>query len=58
MEIIDYKFGHLDKRYYSQIQGYLSLLQRMGYREVKGWLCYVTKDKVKVTQVPPRPSQG
>ena len=58
VEIIDYKFGHFDKRYYSQVQGYLSLLQRMGYREVKGWLCYVTKDKVKVTQVPPRPSQG
>ena len=58
VEIIDYKFGHFDKRYYSQIQGYLSLLQRMGYREVRGWLCYVTKDKVKITQVPPRPSQG
>ena len=54
VEIIDYKFGHFDKRYYSQIQGYQALLQRMGYRDVKGWLCYIEKDKIKVVPVPPK----
>lgn len=54
VEIIDYKFGHFDKRYYAQIQGYQALLQRMGYRDVKGWLCYIEKDKIKVVPVPPK----
>ena len=54
VEIIDYKFGHFDKRYYAQIQGYQALLQRMGYRDVKGWLCYIEKDKIKVIPVPPK----
>ena len=54
VEIIDYKFGHFDKRYYAQIQGYQALLQRMGYRDVKGWLCYIEKDKIKVVPVLPK----
>ena len=54
VEIIDYKFGHFDKRYYAQIQGYQALFQRMGYRDVKGWLCYIEKDKIKVVPVPPK----
>ena len=54
VEIIDYKFGHFDKRYYAQIQGYQALLQRMGYQDVKGWLCYIEKDKIKVLPVPPK----
>ena len=54
VEIIDYKFGHFDKRYYAQIQGYQALLQRMGYQDVKGWLCYIEKDKIKVVPVPPK----
>ena len=54
VEIIDYKFGHFDKRYYAQVQGYQALLQRMGYRDVKGWLCYIERDKIKVVPVPPK----
>ena len=51
VEIIDYKFGHYDKHYSSQVQEYIQLVQRMGYNDVRGFLCYIDQKKVKVVPV-------
>ena len=51
VEIIDYKFGHYDKLYSPQVRGYMQLLQRMGYNDVRGFLCYIDQKKVKVVPV-------
>ena len=49
VEIIDYKFGHYDKLYSPQVRGYMQLLQRMGYNDVRGFLCYIDQKKVRHT---------
>ncbi len=52
--VIDYKFGYQEKKgYEKQVQEYLSLLRRMGYRKVKGYLWYVQKGEVREV-----PAQG
>ena len=51
VEIIDYKFGHYDKHYSSQVQEYIQLVRRMGYNDVRGFLCYIDQKKVKVVPV-------
>lgn len=46
--VVDYKFGELHAdRYRRQIGEYVSLLQKMGYTEVEGWLWYVKQGKVE-----------
>lgn len=45
--VIDYKFGEIEnKAYYKQIENYLSIIRRMNCKDVKGYLCYVTLDKI------------
>ena len=45
--VIDYKFGDLEQQGYTkQIKNYVQLLQKMGYRNVSGFLWYVRLNKV------------
>jgi argonaute-like protein implicated in RNA metabolism and viral defense len=45
--VIDYKFGRReDKKHVDQVCGYCDSLSRMNYRDVSGYLWYVTLDKV------------
>lgn len=41
-EVIDYKFGLQHKRYHQQVQRYKTLLDRMGYTPVRGYLWYLS----------------
>lgn len=46
--VVDYKFGEqTDPKYHRQVRNYMQLIRRMGYTEVKGYLWYVTLDKVE-----------
>lgn len=42
--IIDYKTGHAQKEYETQLNNYISLIQEMGYDNVQGKLIYIDKD--------------
>lgn len=45
--VIDYKFGEKEnKKYIGQVKYYVDQIQRMGYRDVKGYICYITLGKV------------
>lgn len=45
--VIDYKFGEKeDKRYIRQVQSYKKLIERIGYQNVRGYICYVRLDKI------------
>jgi ATP-dependent exoDNAse (exonuclease V) beta subunit len=51
--VIDYKFGtahkenpQLGEKYKKQVSRYMELLTRMGYKNVKGYLWYLTSDEV------------
>ena len=44
--VIDYKFGEIEKdSYQKQVKNYMQLIKKMGYN-VKGYLCYITLDKI------------
>jgi hypothetical protein len=46
--VVDYKFGrHPSTTHATQLRGYMKLLGRMGYRDVEGWLWYVSLDKME-----------
>jgi RecB family exonuclease len=46
--VVDYKFGrHPSTAHATQLRGYMELLGRMGYRDVEGWLWYVSLDKIE-----------
>jgi hypothetical protein len=45
--IIDFKFGNPRPEYHEQVKKYTSLLSRMGYTEVKGYLWYVYNNKIE-----------
>ena len=46
--VIDYKFGLQEKKSHAfQVRDYMSLLQQMGYRSVRGYLWYVQKGQVQ-----------
>ena len=38
--VVDFKFGKPNKKYNRQVQGYMQLLKRMGYGNVRGYLWY------------------
>jgi hypothetical protein len=42
--VVDFKFGTPRKEYHAQVQKYMSLLTRMGYKEVIGYLWYILSD--------------
>lgn len=45
--VIDYKFGEKeDKKYIRQIKYYMNQISKMGYSNLKGYICYVTLDKI------------
>ena len=44
--VVDYKFGHEDKKYDEQVNRYMELLLQMGYTNVKGYLWYVYKNEI------------
>jgi len=44
--IIDFKFGEENERHAVQVNQYRSLLKEMGYRDIKGYLWYVDKNKI------------
>lgn len=46
--VIDYKFGtRKNKRYVRQVTEYMDLLERMGYRTVRGFLWYVERNEIE-----------
>ncbi len=48
VQVIDYKFGELaSTKYRHQVLRYMEYLYIMGYREVNGFLWYVTQNKVE-----------
>lgn len=45
--VIDYKFGEKeDRKYIKQVKNYANLIQKIGYKDVKGYICYVRLNKV------------
>ena len=44
--IVDYKFGAESEKYNKQIQRYSSMIQKMGYIKVEGYLWYVDSEKL------------
>jgi ATP-dependent exoDNAse (exonuclease V) beta subunit len=45
--VVDYKFGEIEQTAYEeQVKKYIGCLQNMGFRNVKGYLWYVGKNKV------------
>jgi ATP-dependent exoDNAse (exonuclease V) beta subunit len=47
VHIVDYKFGeHEEKKYESQISRYIQQLNSMGYSNIKGFIWYVTLNKI------------
>lgn len=45
--VIDYKFGEKeDRKYIRQVKYYADQIRKMGYTDVKGYVCYITLGKV------------
>ena len=47
--VVDFKFGKPREEYHEQVQRYMSLLMRMGYEKVSGYIWYVVRNEI----VPP-----
>lgn len=48
IDVVDFKFGKEDPvKYSKQVRDYMELLRRMGYDRVRGFLWYVTLDKIQ-----------
>lgn len=45
--IIDYKFGEENKGYKDQVNEYVDLIKKMGYKNVEGYLWYVEQSKIE-----------
>ena len=45
--IIDYKFGEENKGYKDQVNEYVDLIKKMGYKNVEGYLWYVEHGKIE-----------
>lgn len=46
VEVVDYKFGVARKSHILQVREYMTLLERMGYLVVRGYLWYVTEERI------------
>ncbi|NDV80156.1 exodeoxyribonuclease V subunit beta [Dysgonomonas sp. 511] len=45
--VIDYKFGEKENRKYNrQVKYYMDQIRKMGYTDIKGYVCYITLGKV------------
>ena len=54
--VVDFKFGKPREEYHEQVQRYMSLLIRMGYEKVSGYIWYVVRNEIVPT--PFLPSKG
>jgi ATP-dependent exoDNAse (exonuclease V) beta subunit len=50
--VIDFKFGEAHPAHHKQVQHYVSLLEKMGYADVQGYLWYVEKRQIVSTISP------
>ena len=46
--VVDYKFGAPRQKYRSQVQEYVRLYRKMGYKNVTGCLWYVPENRTEV----------
>ena len=46
--VVDFKFGHPNKKYAKQVQNYIQLLQQMGYENLSGYLWYVDESRIEL----------
>ena len=44
--VVDYKFGEYSQNHVAQVKEYISLLERMGYSVVEGFVWYVREGKI------------
>lgn len=49
--VVDYKTGDHHKKYEEQVRGYMSVLEQMGYKNVKGFLLYIGDEGCSVEEV-------
>ena len=47
--VVDFKFGKPREEYHEQVQRYMSLLIRMGYEKVSGYIWYVARNEIVPT---------
>ena len=47
MIVVDFKFGRQHEEYREQVETYKSLLRRMGYEDVRGYLWYVYHNRIE-----------
>ncbi len=47
--VVDFKFGKPREEYHEQVQRYMSLLMRMGYEKVSGYIWYVVRNEIVPT---------
>ncbi len=47
MVVVDFKFGHHRPEYQEQVKEYMTLLEKMGHRQVEGYLWYVYSNKIE-----------
>lgn len=45
--VVDFKFGHPDPEYHTQVHRYMNLLSSMGHQNIKGYLWYVYSNKIE-----------
>ena len=45
--VVDFKFGHPDPGYHTQVRRYMDLLSSMGHQNIKGYLWYVYSNKIE-----------
>ena len=45
--VLDYKFGHEDKKYYDQVRTYMRAMELLGYEHVEGYLWYARTGELK-----------
>lgn len=51
--VVDFKFGKPREEYHEQVQRYMSLLMRMGYEKVSGYIWYVVRNEIVPTPILP-----
>lgn len=49
--VVDYKTGEKSDKYKDQVNGYMSVLEEMGYDNVKGFLLYISNNGCNVEEV-------
>ena len=52
MIVVDFKFGKPRDEYHEQVQRYMRLLMRMGYKQVSGYIWYVLRNEIIPTSLP------